>query len=253
MEVGRRLFVGLNGVSFGRCDLRVDSAGEIHFLEINPNCGIFYALDEPGSADLVLINDPEGHRGFLKRIFRTALARQERLRRRWYVQHTPQLGYGLYARQAINAGEVILPLEKRPHTLVSFSSLQQNWHPELHQLFARCAYPLTDEVWVVLSEKPAEWTPINHSCDPNAWWSGLDIAARRPIAEGEEITLDYATFHNELMPEFACLCQAPECRNTIRGTDYLQPFIERYKGHVTDFVRRKRIAKLSGGLHAGSH
>lgn len=253
MDAGRKLFTGLNGVSYGRCDMRVNAEGELFILEINPNCGIFYGVDEPGSADLVLLNDSEGHSGFIELIFKAALVRQERLRPRGSVHYHPGRGYGLYANKAIAAGEVILALEKRPHSLVSSSILQQNWNPEQQQLFARYAYPLTDEVWVVLSENPAQWTPISHSCDPNAWWSGLDIAARKPIAEGEEITLDYGTFHNELMPEFACLCQAPECRKTIQGTDYLQPFIERYKGHVTDFVRRKRIAKLSGGLHAGSH
>ena len=94
---------------------------------------------------------------------------------------------------------------------------------------------------MALSDNPAEWTPINHGCDPNAWWEGLDVAARRPIAEGEEITMEYGTFHNELMPEFRCSCDAPDCRKTIRGTDYLAPFIERYNGHLSDYVRDKRI------------
>jgi len=242
MEAGRKLFIGLNGVSYGRCDVRVNPDGEIFILEINPNCGIFYPLDEPGSADLVLLNDPGGHAGFIELIFRAALARQRRLRRKWFVRYHPDRGNALYARRAIAAGEVILPLEMRPHTLVSLRSIQQTWEPERQQLFARHAYPLSDEVWVMLSNNPAEWTPINHSCDPNAWWSGLDIVARRAISEGEEITLDYATFHNELMPEFACFCEAPDCRKIIRGTDYLKPFVDRYEGHVSDYVNQKRTA-----------
>jgi hypothetical protein len=44
------------------------------------------------------------------------------------------------------------------------------------------------------------------------------------------------------MPEFACFCEAPDCRKIIRGTDYLQPFIDRYEGHVSDYVNRKRAA-----------
>jgi len=222
--------------------VRVNPAGEIFILEINPNCGIFYPLDEPGSADLVLLNDPGGHSGFIELIFRAAIARQRRLRPKWFVRYHSDRGNALYARRAIAAGEVILPLEMRPHTLVNFSSVQQTWEPERQRLFARHAYPLSDEVWVMLSDKPAEWTPINHSCDPNAWWSGLNIVARRPISEGEEVTLDYATFHNELMPEFACFCKAPNCRKIIRGTDYLQPFVDRYEGHVSDYVNQKRTA-----------
>jgi len=34
----------------------------------------------------------------------------------------------------------------------------------------------------------------NHSCDPNLWLAGAyTLAARRPIAAGEEVTSDYAT------------------------------------------------------------
>ncbi len=44
-------------------------------LEINPNGGIFYSLEEPGSADLILMNDPARHRGFLDHLLRCALRR----------------------------------------------------------------------------------------------------------------------------------------------------------------------------------
>jgi D-alanine-D-alanine ligase len=250
MEAGRKLFVGLNGVSYGRCDVRVNPAGEIFILEINPQCSLFDPIDDPGDTDFVLFNDPGGHKGFLELIFRAALARRKRLRRKWFVRYHPRRGYGLYARQAMDAGEVILPLEKRPHTLVSHSHVQRTWEPEQQQLFTRHAYPLSDEVWVMLSDHPAEWTTINHACDPNAWWCGLDIVARRPISEGEEITLDYATFYNELMPEFACLCGAQDCRKIIRGTDYLQPFVDRYEGHVSDYVRQKRSLATIKENHA---
>jgi hypothetical protein len=156
----------------------------------------------------------------------------------------------MYTRRNIAAGETILSFEQRPHTLVTLSHVRQTWPPEQQQIFARHAYPLTDEVWVTLSNNPADWTPINHSCDPNAWWSGLDIVARRPIAEGEEITLDYATFHNELMPDLSCSCRSDACRTIVRGSDYLQPFVERYEGHVTEYVKQKRIARAQ--THGGN-
>jgi D-alanine-D-alanine ligase-like ATP-grasp enzyme len=77
-DAGRKLFVGLDGSSFGRCDIRVDAKGDAYVLEINPNCGIFYPEAEPGSADYVLLNDPKGHRGFLDIILGAALKRAER-------------------------------------------------------------------------------------------------------------------------------------------------------------------------------
>jgi D-alanine-D-alanine ligase-like ATP-grasp enzyme len=75
---GRKMFVGLKGSSFGRCDIRVDANGEPYVLEINPNCGIFYPEAEPGSADYVLLNDERGHRGFLEIIIGAALKRAKR-------------------------------------------------------------------------------------------------------------------------------------------------------------------------------
>lgn len=74
-DVSARFFVALRGASFGRCDLRVDRGGTPFMLEINPNCGVFYPASDPGSADLCLAHDPEGHTGFTRRLIRAALAR----------------------------------------------------------------------------------------------------------------------------------------------------------------------------------
>jgi D-alanine-D-alanine ligase len=76
--MSRRMFVGLNGASYGRCDIRMDRSGELYMLEINPNCGVFYAPQDAGSADFILLNDPAGHAGFVDTIVRAALARHQR-------------------------------------------------------------------------------------------------------------------------------------------------------------------------------
>ena len=72
------------------------------------------------------------------------------------------------------------------------------------QWFDAYAYPLTDQVWITWSEDPDKWLPLNHSCDPNTWLSGLDLVARRPIRKGEHITCDYATFCTDNMTAFDC-------------------------------------------------
>lgn len=47
--------------------------------------------------------------------------------------------------------------------------------------------------------------------------------------------------------------QESECnefRKTIKGTDYLEPFVEKYGEHISDYVRTKRRQKkeqLSNG------
>ena len=81
MEMGRRAFVALDGVSYGRIDLRVDAAGTPFFLEMNPNCGIFYARPQDfGSADHILSQDRlhGGHWGFIQTILRAAHKRCQR-------------------------------------------------------------------------------------------------------------------------------------------------------------------------------
>lgn len=77
----RELYLGLGGVSYGRCDIRMDARGRLHILEINPNCALFYPLETPGSADFILLNSPGGHGAFIDRIFRTAMLRQKARRK----------------------------------------------------------------------------------------------------------------------------------------------------------------------------
>ena len=79
-EQTARLFKAMDGNGYARCDYRMGADGTIHMLEINPNCGIFYAPDEPGSADFSLINDPVyNHNKFLKFIIRSAKNRRDNM------------------------------------------------------------------------------------------------------------------------------------------------------------------------------
>jgi D-alanine-D-alanine ligase len=87
-DVAARFFVALGGASFGRCDIRVDRDGEPWMLEINPNCGVYYPPTDPGSADLCLMKDPEGHEGFTRLLVAAALRRHAR--RRWHARPAPR-------------------------------------------------------------------------------------------------------------------------------------------------------------------
>ncbi|MCP5069265.1 MAG: D-alanine--D-alanine ligase [bacterium] len=70
-----RIFVVLDGASFGRCDWRVDEEGTPYLLEINANCGIYYGPDAYGGADLCLVNSPGGHEAFTRQLVAAALKR----------------------------------------------------------------------------------------------------------------------------------------------------------------------------------
>lgn len=86
-EQTARLFKAMDGNGYARCDYRMAADGTIYMLEINPNCGIFYAPDEPGSADFSLLNDPVyNHNKFMKLIIRSAQNRRDN----WLVSKKKQ-------------------------------------------------------------------------------------------------------------------------------------------------------------------
>ncbi len=239
-DASARFFVGLNGAGYARTDVRVDADGRLWMIEINANPGMYYPESDPSGADLAVMFDPAGYPGFTRQVVDAALARRRRRERGWEVRATRDGDYGLFAARGLEAGERILACEETPHVLVSRSHVEASWREPHASWFARYAWPLTDEVWVMWSREPDQWKPINHSCEPNAWLEGLDVVARRAIAPGEQITMDYATFMNEVMPSFVCRCGEAGCRGTIRGDDYLREVVARYGDHVSDYVRQKR-------------
>ncbi len=231
-------FAALGGDGYGRCDLRMNAAGEIHLLEISPNCAVFYPPSDYDSADLSLAHHPAGHRGFLEHQLACALRRRARALRPWEVRYSSGHGFGLFATHAITPGQTAVRYEEQPHVLATQTHVAAHWTGLKRQWFPRYAWPLTGEVSVLWSDDPAQWRPINHSCDPNTWLDGLNLVARRAIDAGEELTVDYATFCGPGMAAFACACGAALCRQRVTGDDYLLPELrERYRGHVSEFIR----------------
>eukprot|EP00755_Sulcionema_specki_P006022 Sspe_Gene.34353::Locus_16711_Transcript_1_1_Confidence_1.000_Length_1837::g.34353::m.34353 len=84
-----------------------------------------------------------------------------------------------------------------------------------------------------------DWRPINHSCDPNLAFGEnhtFNVYARRPIREGEALTLDYATFtHAVYFDPFPCQCGAADCRGMITGLDY-RTHAAKYGTQTTSYI-----------------
>ena len=76
-DMTRGLFKAMNGTGYARTDIRMNQAGELFIIEINPNNGILYKPEDLGPADIMMEWDKDGHAGFLDRIFRSAIARQQ--------------------------------------------------------------------------------------------------------------------------------------------------------------------------------
>lgn len=76
-EMGKRMFLAMQGVGYGRCDIRMNEKGELFILEINPNGAIMLRPEEYGPADYMILYDRDGYKGFFDRIFRAAIIRQK--------------------------------------------------------------------------------------------------------------------------------------------------------------------------------
>ena len=150
-------------------------------------------------------------------------------------------GYGAFARERIAVGELLAVWSGQIVTLEQWQHLPPDI--QLHtvqveeNLYLASLYP----------DEPADY--INHSCDPNAGMSGqIAVVARREIAPGEEITLDYAMCDGTPYDEFECECDAPTCRGRVTGDDWRIPELwARYGGYFSPYLQR-RIERLKKGI-----
>jgi hypothetical protein len=140
-------------------------------------------------------------------------------------------GRGLFATEALGAGTAVLRLGGH---LVDSAALARridvaDADPDAPYVDS---ISVDDDLHLVLPTGTAAHFG-NHSCDPNLWHSGpLDLVARRDIAPGEELTVDYGT--NSARPGFAlaCHCGTALCRGAVSGDDWRRPELqERYDGH----------------------
>jgi D-alanine-D-alanine ligase len=69
----RAVFTTLGARCGLRCDLRVDARGRLTLLDCNFDFGVFFPPGYEGCADQILLHDPEGQRGLLRRMFNLAL------------------------------------------------------------------------------------------------------------------------------------------------------------------------------------
>jgi uncharacterized protein len=147
------------------------------------------------------------------------------------VRRSPISGRGLFATANIAVGTVVSRLGGR---LVSTAALR-----DLLTAAARDpGHPYIDTI-TVGADLHLVLPPLrpngygNHSCDPNLWWVGpYELAARRDIAAGDELTNDYATSTAE--PDFAmaCSCGSGQCRGVVTGNDWRrQDLRDRYGPH----------------------
>lgn len=62
------------------------------------------------------------------------------------------------------------------------------------------------------------WRFLSHACDPNSMLRGRELVARREIAAGDELTLNYLASEWDMAEPFACAC-VHDCGLVPRGPD----------------------------------
>lgn len=156
------------------------------------------------------------------------------------IRDTPAMGKGMFAREPIKEGEVIIIWGGTVFT-------EEERKKGLIKKYTTSGIAEGLYLGGKLDEPDVPDQFMNHSCDPNLLMKDeITLVARRDIVKREEITADYAmwtTDENWVMEE-PCRCGSPLCRHKITGNDWeLKDLQKRYKGHFAPFIN-ERIKKL---------
>lgn len=133
-------------------------------------------------------------------------------------------GLGLFAKRDIQADEPVMHLGGQ---IIDDAALDALTPPYSSLCIAQGAHILIDPA------HPVRYG--NHSCDPNLWHQdATTVVARRAIAKGVELTIDYATHTISPSWYLRCRCGTADCRGSISGNDWkLSVLQERYGRHWT--------------------
>lgn len=216
-NAAKDIFIAFNGVGYARLDFRMNNDGKLFFLEINFTCSVFYKDGFEGSADYILKYDNRGQAGFLKNIIEEGIARHKNKQKCYTRKGNSIAGYGIFATKNIAANEIIFKGEEKAQRIVSKKYVDKNWTPKQQNDFARYAYPISKNVFILWDENANEWAPQNHSCNANTAYDGLNVIAIKSIKKDEELTLNYSHLINNTAQSFVCKCGTPNCIGLVVG------------------------------------
>jgi uncharacterized protein len=150
-------------------------------------------------------------------------------------------GKGMFATLPIKKGEIL--------TVIGGVILTENKFDDYVRTVPKYnAIQIEEGIHLVDTTIPSEFMDgsINHSCDSNSWMKDeVTLVARKDIAQGEEITVDYALFTTNSNWELKeCQCGSPNCRHIVSGSDWkIKSVQDQYHGHFSPYIN-KRIRNL---------
>jgi hypothetical protein len=155
-------------------------------------------------------------------------------------------GDGLFVTTRLDADVVVIRFGGRLVTTA-----------ELHQLFSAAAeaeyidtVAVGDDTHIVLPPGTIAHS-LNHSCEANLWSVSADeLATRRPVDPGEELTIDYATISDDATFRMECTCGAASCRGVITGEDWRRTDLHRrYARHWPPGLQRRIDSSSNQSRH----
>jgi len=153
-----------------------------------------------------------------------------------------KIGKGLFAKEFLSKGELIINWEPGPGILMSTEEAFR--HETAGNRYTLQIDHNLHLVSIIIIE---ECDYINHSCDPNCGLkNAYQIIAMRDIHEGEEVCFDYAM--SEAVEHFFlhCECGSKQCRKIVTGNDWrIKDLQIRYGKHFSPYI----LKKINGNNH----
>jgi SET domain-containing protein len=152
---------------------------------------------------------------------------------------SPIHGRGLFARDALTAGEIVAV---KGGTIMDSASLAL-----VRDEVSPAEIQIEDDLYIAprsADDVEASLLCLNHSCNPNVGVRGqITFVAMRDIPAGAELTIDYAMIDGDPAQRMACACGAPECRTLITGSDWrLRELQQRYAGYFSRYIQDRFVA-----------
>jgi uncharacterized protein len=157
------------------------------------------------------------------------------------VRESPIHGRGLFAKEKIDKGEVVLV--KGGHIL-NRETLKSEVTPSLGSVEIQ----IGDDFFIApVNQEERELSMLysNHSCDANLGMRGeITFVAMRDIAADEELTHDWCTTDDDDY-EVKCNCRSNDCRGVVTGKDWQKPALQKkYAGYFSAYLAEK-IARMN--------
>jgi hypothetical protein len=144
-------------------------------------------------------------------------------------------GKGLFATQPIKKDEIVCIKGGHIFDRTTLKKIQATLGPAEIQIGEELFIgPLESD------EREGSMIFSNHSCEPNIGVKGqIVFVAMRDIAEGEELTHDWAMTDDDEY-SMQCNCGTASCRKVITGQDWrIKQLQEKYQGYISWYLMEK--------------